>query len=70
MFTDSQEIQEIRLTFVTAPTHWEASGGKGAPLSLLLPLLLLWRLASLNRLSGDTSLSLVVHRGGEVPDTS
>lgn len=58
MFTDSQEIQEIKLTFVTVPNHWEASGSKGAPPSLLLPFLLLWRLASLNSaLGGHQALS-------------
>lgn len=31
MFTDSQEIQEIRVTFVTTLNHQEASGGKGVP---------------------------------------
>lgn len=48
MFTDSQEIQEIRVTSVTVLSHQEASGSKGALPSLPPPLLLPRRLAPLN----------------------
>lgn len=67
MFTDSQEIQEIRVTFMTARSHQEAAK-ECLPVSLP-PLLLLWRLAPLNSaLRGQQAL--VVHQGGEVPATS
>lgn len=50
MFTDSQEIQEIRVTFVTALSYLVA---KESPPSLTPPLFLSWRLP------GDTGLRSV-----------